>query len=61
MEVKTQTFVVTGTVKKGKQRRFGLELKASSEKHATALAKSIMGSRHGLRSTAFTILEVKKR
>ncbi len=56
-----QTFVVTGTIKKGRQRRFGLELKANSEKHATALASSIMGSRHGLRATAFTILEVKKK
>ncbi len=60
MRSKVQTYVVSGIIKKGGQRKFSLQLSAVSERHATALAKSILGSRHGLRSTAYSILEVKK-
>jgi ribosomal protein L20A (L18A) len=55
-----QAYVVSGTVEKGVQRKFSLQLNAMSERHARALAKSILGSRHRLRSTAYSILEVKK-
>ena len=61
MSAKMQNFIVTGRIKKGTERGFSLEVSAKSERHAAALAKSMLGSRHRLRSTAFAIVEIKKR
>ncbi len=61
MAKKTQKYVVTGNIKKGDKRKFSLEVSAESEGHASALVKTILGSKHGLRITAFEILEIKKK
>ena len=61
MSGKMQSFIVKGAIKKGAKRSFSIELSARSERHAVALARTMIGSRHGLRAIAFEIQEVKKR
>ena len=61
MSGKMQSFIVKGVIKKGMKKSFSMELSARSERHAVALARNMIGSRHGLRSIAFEIQEVKKK
>jgi ribosomal protein L20A (L18A) len=56
-----QNFIVKGVINKGAKKGFSLEISARSERHATALAKTMIGSRHGLKRIAFEIQEVKKK
>ena len=59
--MKTQKFIVSGRMKKGESRKFSLEVDASTEKHASALARAKLAGKHRLRSTLLEITEVKKK
>lgn len=56
-----QSFIVKGVINKSVKKNFTLEISARSERHATALARTMIGSRHGLKRIAFEIQEVKKK
>lgn len=58
--MKTQSFIVKGIIKKGGARTFSIEVDATSEKHASSLARTKLGARHRLRLTSLLIQEVKK-
>ncbi|HUC38722.1 MAG TPA: hypothetical protein VL944_01160 [Candidatus Acidoferrum sp.] len=58
--MKTQPYTVKGIIKKGGQRGFSIEISATSERHASALARAKLGGKHRLRSTSLVIQEVKK-
>ncbi len=48
-------------MKKGESKKFSIEVDASTEKHASALARAKLAGKHRLRSTLLEITEVKKK
>lgn len=56
---KEQNFSVSGLVKSTK-RTFSLSVRAKSARHASTMAMTLMGSKHGLRANSIEIKEVKK-
>lgn len=61
MARKNSSFIVSGRIKKGKETNFSIEIQATSEKHASALARSKLAGKHRLRLTSLQINEVKKK